>query len=47
MMGYAATSAMSTIDGDTIKNASLFSERPRERRFCGAPAWIVAASAMA
>jgi hypothetical protein len=37
MMGYAATSAMSTIDGVTIQNASPFSERPRERRFCDAP----------
>jgi hypothetical protein len=37
MMGYAATSAMSSIDGETIQNASLFSERPRERRVCGAP----------
>src|SRR3954471_3019399 len=31
-MGYAATSAMSTIDGDTIRNARRFSERPLERR---------------
>src|SRR4051794_20379734 len=31
-MGYAATSAMSTIDGDTIRNAGRFSERPLERR---------------
>jgi hypothetical protein len=36
-MGYAATMAMSTIDGETIQNARPFSERPRERRFCGAP----------
>jgi hypothetical protein len=28
---------MSSIDGETIQNASPFSERPRERRFCGAP----------
>jgi hypothetical protein len=45
-MGYAATSAMSTIDGDTIQNARRFSERPRVG-FLAAGAGIEAASAMA
>src|SRR5919202_2872628 len=44
MIGYAATSAISAIDGDTMKKASLFSERPRERRRAGAPVATVAAS---
>jgi len=44
MMGYAATSAMSNIDGDTMKNARRRSPRPRERRRCGVGAGIEAAS---
>src|ERR671932_439141 len=44
MIGYAATSAMSAIDGETMNKASLFSERPRERRRAGAPVATVAAS---
>ena len=49
-MGYAATSAMSTIDGDTMRNARRRSERPLERRCvcCGGAASVteVVASAM-
>jgi hypothetical protein len=45
-MGYAATSRMSAIDGDTMTKASFFSESPRERGRADAP-WIVAVSAMA
>src|SRR4051794_37704168 len=43
-MGYAATSAMSNIDGETIQNASCFSERPRERRLRDAPVETVASA---
>src|SRR3712207_1321545 len=46
MIGYAATSAMSNIDGDTMKNARRRSERPRERRRCGVAAWTEAGAAM-
>src|SRR4051812_47792767 len=46
MIGYAATRAISSIDGDTMAKASFFSESPRERRRAGAP-WIVAVSALA
>src|SRR6476620_7019631 len=48
MIGYAATSAINSIDGDTMVKASFFSESPRERcRCCGGAPWIVAVSAMA
>src|SRR3954463_15519174 len=43
-MGYAATMAISTIDGETIRNASRFWESPRERALAGG--WIEAASAI-
>jgi hypothetical protein len=45
-IGYAATSAMSAIDGDTMKNARRRSERPRERRRSGVAACTEAVSAM-
>jgi hypothetical protein len=38
---------MRIIDGDTMKNAKRFSERPREVLFLAVGAWMEAASAMA
>src|SRR5215210_391624 len=43
-MGYAATIAISNSDGDTIRPARRRSGIPRERRRCGEPALIEAAS---
>jgi len=47
-MGYAATSAISAIDGETIRNARRFSESPFELRGVGVVACgtVVVASAM-
>jgi hypothetical protein len=45
-MGYAATSAMSTIDGETMRNARRRSERPLERRCVYGAAETVVVSAM-
>jgi hypothetical protein len=48
-MGYAATSAMSAIDGDTIRKARRPWDRPLERRgcdCCGAAETEVLASAI-
>ena len=46
MMGYSATSAMSTNDGETMYHARRRSGTPRERRRVVPPAVAVAASMM-
>jgi hypothetical protein len=43
-MGYAATSAISTSDGETMYAARRRSEIPRERRPTGVPVVMDAAS---